>query len=161
MAGLNKTGTSKHNRPPALRNVVIVMLCSFFLCKPTPTSMSQATLPPPATQASKDTENIILKKVVEENQVEIANKLNELKKVVKPKIVYVKIYEEAPKKRSKGYIQVERGKLQLLGIDSDKLRLIVSDTISTSPPKVEPLVRKLNFFQRLAYRLFHHKKHKK
>jgi hypothetical protein len=161
MAGLNKTGTSKYNRPAALRNIVIVVLCSFFLCKPTQTSISQATLPPPVTHPSKDTENIILKKVVDENQIEIANKLNELKNVVKPKVVYVRVYEAPPKKKSKGYIQVERSKLQLLGIDSDKLNLIVIDTISTTPPKVEPLVKKLNFFQRLAFRLFHHKKHKK
>lgn len=158
MARFNQAGTTERHRPPTLRNVVIVILCSFFLCKPTPTSQSQITLPSPAiTKASKDTENVQLKKLVDENQLEISNKLNELKKVVKPKIVYVKVYEKMPKKKTREYFPVERAKLELLGIDSDRLKTMMVDTIPRQPPTIEPAIKRPGFFKRLMIRLFHHK----
>lgn len=125
MARFNKASITAHYRQTSI--IVLGLLVSML-------SMAQDS-----TQE--------LKKAIEQNQEVIRRQINQLNKVVsKPKVVYVRISEELPKKNSRGYIKVERAKLQFLGIDTLKLQLLVIDSVPAVPSKIIKKIKKHSFW---------------
>lgn len=136
-----------------------MIVCLILMCVPAPTSNSQA-VPDTVLQIKKiDTENVKLVQKVYENQQAIRDKLETIQTQTKPKVVYIKIFEKQPRRDRSNYMAVERTKLQLIGIDTFKLKLRplhAVDSIAESPPVLLPCVHRPSFI----YRLFHHKKRK-
>lgn len=118
----------------------MILLVFFGSCE---YGSSQSKRDTSVNKSNKEKENDVLKKIADDNTKQINELIEQIPVapvvIVKPKIVYVKVYEKAPaKKYSRDYIPIELSKLYANKIDS----LSVAPT-PAQPPHNRTLLQRI------------------